>query len=75
MSRRFDISDHALIRYLERVGGYDLEAVRDDLSERVHRATAGVSGMTAVYIDGARFVIRNGVVTTCTKRRRESARK
>lgn len=53
---RVRVSDHAVLRYLERVGGFDIEALRRDIRDRVHRAAeAGASG---VVIDGFRFCVR-----------------
>lgn len=61
--RRFRVSDHAVIRYLERVQGVDVEAVRREISQVVATAEdhPGVSG---VVLNGLRYKIRDGVVTT-----------
>lgn len=40
-SPRFKISDHAVIRYLEKVKGQDIDAVRAELQEHVARAANG----------------------------------
>lgn len=34
------VSDHALIRYMERVHGYDLAPLRDELSKKISTAAA-----------------------------------
>jgi len=57
---RHIVTDHALVRYLERAQGMDLEAVRRDLGHRIDRATDGHEGMSAVLIDGMRFLIGEG---------------
>jgi hypothetical protein len=53
---RVRVSDHAVLRYLERVGGFDIEALRRDIRDRVYKAAA--SGASAVVIDGFRYCIR-----------------
>lgn len=59
------ISDHAVLRYLERAKGVDVEAVRRELGRRVDAACAEHAGMSAAIIDGIRFVISaDGVVVT-----------
>lgn len=56
------ISDHAVLRYLERVKGMDIAGLREDIGRRVDR---GVSlGASAVVIDGFVFQIVNKVVVT-----------
>jgi len=35
------VTDHAVLRYLERVKGVDIDAVRDELGRVVDRATTG----------------------------------
>lgn len=59
------VTDHAVLRYLERAKGVDVEAVRRELGRRVEAACAEHSGMSAAIIDGIRFVISaEGVVVT-----------
>jgi hypothetical protein len=53
--RRVRISDHAMLRYLERVGGFDIEGLRKSISDRVTAAT--VPGQVGVTIDGHSFRI------------------
>lgn len=62
---RHDVSDHALIRYMERGLGLDVEALRRELGRRVDAASDGIDGMNAVIIDGVRYAIQGMVVTTC----------
>lgn len=66
MSRRVLVSDHAVLRYLERVGGFDIESLRRQIAERLEPHAA--AGAEAVNIDGYRYVRRNDsggpVVTT-----------
>lgn len=40
MPRRPIVTDHAVLRYMERVMGYDIEAVRDLIAEQTTAAVA-----------------------------------
>jgi hypothetical protein len=63
MKARFHITDHALLRYLERVKGVDIEAARAEM----HRTLAvGVDheGLTGVRAGPFSFRIEDGSVTT-----------
>jgi hypothetical protein len=62
------VSDHALLRYLERYVGLDIEAVRIDLESAFARAhgasmSLGVADY-AIRSDGHTFIVRDGTVTT-----------
>ena len=64
------ITDHAILRYLERVGGFDIARLRDEIGARIHaKRTAGEN---YVLIDGVTFVVRDddglAVVTTVLPR-------
>ncbi len=62
---RHTISDHAVLRYLERAQGVDVEAVRRELGRRVDAAAAEHQGLCAVHIEGMRFAIcEDGTVST-----------
>lgn len=62
---RHTVSDHALLRYMERVLHVDVEAVRRELGHRIDLATGDLTGMNAVVIHGVRFALGdNDVVTT-----------
>lgn len=50
------ISDHAVLRYLERAGGFEIEKLRADMSRRISAAI--VPGAGSVVIDGHRFILR-----------------
>ena len=56
------VSDHALVRYLERVKGVDMEALRREVGRVVDRAAC--TGASGVVVDGWSYKIQNGVVTT-----------
>lgn len=62
------VSDHALLRFIERAGGLDIEVLRAELARSLARATTsaaliGTRDFT-VRADGLTYVIRNGIVVT-----------
>ena len=63
-----NVSDHALVRFLERAGGLDVESLRALLGASLSRAgrTAKAigAGEFAVVADGLVYVIERGVVVT-----------
>ena len=70
------ISDHALVRFLERAGGHDIDGMREALSRSLGRArkaaeTLGASEY-AVIADGLEYVIRDDVVVTVLPRGRSA---
>jgi hypothetical protein len=64
------ISDHAVLRFLERAYGLDVDAVRNEMMIGVMPAVE--FGASIVICHGVRLVIRDGVqvVTALPKRRR-----
>lgn len=56
------VTDHAVIRYLERVLHINIEAHRREIGRRVDRAAE--LGAAAVVLDGHRYIITDGAVTT-----------
>jgi hypothetical protein len=50
-----DVSDHALVRYLERVGGFAVEQLRRELGLRL--AEAAQAGASTVTIDNFAYRI------------------
>lgn len=62
---RTRVSDHAVLRYLERVQGMDVEQVRREIGHKVDRAVElGASGAVS---DGFVYRIESGVVVTITR--------
>lgn len=57
---RIPVSDHAVIRYLERVKGMDIEAVRDEISGLCQRGYE--RGASGVIIHSLEFVLKEGSV-------------
>lgn len=56
------VSDHAVLRYIERKHGVDVDGLRAIISEIVQSAVR--AGASKVSHDGMTFVLRNGVVCT-----------
>lgn len=65
---RFRVSDHALLRFLERAGGCDVEALRETIEASLKRAVEHADKLgTAnliVVVDGLRYVVLNNVCVT-----------
>ncbi|MBR0962210.1 hypothetical protein [Bradyrhizobium japonicum] len=68
MARPLRVCDHALLRFLERVGGLDVEAVRRHLAESLNRAAGAAEQLGAkemtIAADGTHYVVVKGVVVT-----------
>lgn len=56
------VTDHAVLRYLERVKGIDIEAVRAELGHVVDKAIE--MGAGATIVDGVKYVLRDRCVVT-----------
>jgi hypothetical protein len=52
---RVRVTDHAVVRFLERVGGVDVEALRQGIARAVDEAAR--MGASAVTIDGFRYAL------------------
>jgi hypothetical protein len=64
------VTDHALVRVLERVGGFEIERLRREIARKVQAAVDAGAG--AVVIDGYAYIIgraddRGPAVTTVLK--------
>ena len=57
------VTDHAVIRYLERVRGVDIETVRREIAAKVRLVLAHPTA-TGILSDGFRYVLINGKVIT-----------
>ena len=66
------VSDHAVLRFLERVYDVDVEAVREAIRAATAQGVAAGAivddGAFSVVIDRVRFVIRNGRVVSTMPR-------
>lgn len=71
------VSDHALLRFLERAGALDVAGLRENLAaslERAHSAARSVSRADyLIQADGLIFVVRGEVVTTVIEQRNPGA--
>lgn len=65
MSERIRISDHAVLCYLERVDGVDVDAVRRKLARLAKTASdCALPGANGVQFDGFRIVIKDNTAVT-----------
>lgn len=69
------VSDHALLRFVERAGGLDIEALRTALEGSLKRAVRAASdlgtGDVTISADGLTYIVRNNVVVTILPARGE----
>jgi hypothetical protein len=83
-SRGIEVSDHAVIRYLERVRGMSVDAIREEIAEQVRKGTQVASErirggrMKEIYVvNGAGHVTTvlpaEALVASIQKGRREQA--
>jgi hypothetical protein len=59
-----DISDHAVLRWLERVKGVDIAAVRAEMQTPALAKADEFGAPVLIGRHGERLVIREGIVTT-----------
>ena len=65
MSNLVRVTDHAVLRYLERAHGLDVDAVRRHIA---YRCATGVDlGAISVTIEGVKFVLVETAVVTTVK--------
>lgn len=57
-----NVSDHAVLRYLERAMGFDIAGVRRHIEQTC--AGAAVAGATALRADGVVYIMEQGRVIT-----------
>ena len=62
------VSDHALVRWLQRSGALDFEPVRSQLAVSLERAFTAAEALGSsqflILADGLVYVVRDGVVVT-----------
>lgn len=68
------VSDHAVLRWLERVAGVDVEAVRRHLSVDAVDTAAKIGCGTVIMGDGVRLKLTGDVVSTVIEKKRRKAR-
>lgn len=66
--RNLPVTDHAVLRWLERHGFVDVEGVREQIFRETHEALK--SGASKITINGTEYRISNGVVVTLIAKRR-----
>lgn len=68
MKRPVIVTDHALVRFLQRVGGLDTEGLRQHLADSLTRAVDAAEAIgereIVVTADGSNYVIVKGRVVT-----------
>lgn len=62
MSKLPPVSDHAVLRYAERICGLDVDGLRERIWQQA-RSAAGM-GAEKTTVNGITFVIQKGVVVT-----------
>lgn len=60
------VTDHAVLRYLQRVKGIDIDAVKTEMALLVYGAETHPS-CSGVICEGFRYAINHGTVITVTK--------
>ena len=68
------ISDHAILRYLERVKGVDIEAIRAEMVTPALAKADEFGCPVLIGSHGERLVIRSGVVVTVLAKGRHVGR-
>jgi hypothetical protein len=52
---RLRVSDHAIVRYLERVGGFDIDGLRAQITARLQ--TAADAGAASIRVEDHVFIL------------------
>lgn len=72
MTRPLHVTDHAVLRYMARAQGVDVEAIRREIERRVRKGLDRLDAMpglqdvaSGVQSEGMTFRIEGGVVVTC----------
>lgn len=68
------VTDHAVLRWLERVAGIPVEAVRQHLSVNGIDTAAAIGCDTVKMGDGVRLRLSGSTVVTCLGKRKRKAR-
>lgn len=68
------ISDHAMLRYLERACDFEIEAMREELAGILSAIVRPRSGRHSVVRDGLRFVFHGDMLTTVFENRPQETR-
>ena len=68
------VTDHALLRYLERVRGIDVEAIRAEIACAAVTTAAEFGCTTVILGNGARLKLQGDVVATVLPSRKSERR-
>jgi hypothetical protein len=72
------VSDHALVRFLERTGAAEIEPLRQALTASLTRAATAAAVLGehrfTVVSDGLRYVVRGGVLVSVLPEKRGRSR-
>lgn len=68
------ISDHAVLRYLERIKGIDIDAIRAEMATPGVEVAPRLGCVTVVMSNGARLKLTGDVVSTVHRPRRVKGR-
>lgn len=63
------VTDHAIVRYLERVKGIDMDIIRAEIDTPTVEIAVEFGAPTVIGRDGHRRIIRDGVVQTVLPKR------
>jgi hypothetical protein len=63
-NKEVKVSDHALLRYIERVMGADLDKFRADILTEQNRKAIEFAGDCTIKSGGVEFVVKNRTVVT-----------
>ncbi len=66
-----DVSDHAVLRYMQRVQGFDVELVR----EHIRKVCGPNPNACSVRAEGVQFIIKNRTVITVRPKERVNPRR
>jgi hypothetical protein len=58
------VTDHAIVRHLERAYGLDVDAIRAEICSPVVQLAEGFGCGTVIGKNGTRVIIRDGCVST-----------
>jgi hypothetical protein len=63
------VTDHAIVRHLERAYGVDIDAIRAEIASPVVQLAEGFGCGTVIGKNGTRVIIRDGCVSTVLPKR------
>jgi hypothetical protein len=79
MPGRMRITDHALVRWLDRTGSFDVERVRAALAASLERCVDAAEKIGeddyVIVADGLTYLVRDRALITVTKRLSRKARR